>query len=293
MPGSSEFNPLRALSAGMSALVAAVAPSVVAIESARARSSGFVWRHGEIVTADEALADDGEIAIRFADGRRVAATVAGRDATTDIALLRAETGAALPVTLSDAPPPAGALALAVGAQDRRPLAALGIVAVSGPAWQSMRGGEIDARLELDLSLQRTAEGGLAVDAEGRAFGMAVFGPRRRVLVIPAATIGRIADRLSVRGRIPRGYLGLGLQPVVLAGDGGIAAMVMSVDAEGPGARAGVHQGDVIAGWNGAPIGSVAALLRALGPASVGTAVRLSLRRAGDTRTVDVTIGERP
>jgi len=66
------------------------------------------------------------------------------------------------------------------------------VSFVGAAWRSFRGGEIDARIELDLSLRRAGEGGLALDASGRVFGMVVFGPRLRVLVIPAATIERVA-----------------------------------------------------------------------------------------------------
>ena len=73
-----------------------------------------------------------------------------------------------------------------------------------------------------------------MDASGAAFGMAVFGPRRRVLVIPAATIERVADKLVNHGWIPRGYLGPGLHPVPLAGKEGMGAMVMSVDPKGPG-----------------------------------------------------------
>ncbi|WP_204280305.1 hypothetical protein, partial [Raoultella ornithinolytica] len=67
------------------------------------------------------------------------------------------------------------------------------------SWQSMRGGEIDARIELDTRLRGTAEGGLVVNAAGQAFGMAVFGPRRRVLVIPSATIERVATKLESHG----------------------------------------------------------------------------------------------
>jgi S1-C subfamily serine protease len=157
----------------------------------------------------------------------------------------------------------------------------------------MRGGEIDARIELDLSLRRRAEGGIALDADGRAFGMTVFGPRRRVLVIPGATIARVGAQLESHGKVARGYLGLGLQPVRLDRDSGVGAMVMSVDPQGPGAKAGVLQGDVITAWDGKPLGSVGALLRALGPDSVGSKVALSVSRGGETRTVDLVISQRP
>src|SRR4029450_3488316 len=106
-----------------------------------------------------------------------------------------------------------------------PTAALGLVSLARGPWQSMRGGEIDARIELDARLRRAAEGGLALNAAGQAFGMTVFGPRRRVLVIPAVTLGRVAARLETHGRIARGYLGLGLQPVSVGG-GGAGGLVL-------------------------------------------------------------------
>ena len=293
MPAKSELAPLTSLSASLSGLVAATAPSIVAIHSHRALSSGFIWKTGMIVTADEALADEGEVAVTLSGGKRISATIAGRDPTTDIALLRADIGAVSPIALDGPAPSAGALAVVVGGREGEAVAALGVVATSGVAWRSMRGGEIDARIELDLSLRRHAEGGLALDASGQAFGMAVFGPRRRVLVIPAATIARVAAQIEAHGKVARGYLGLGLQPVRLDRDGGVGAMVMSVDGDGPGAKAGVRQGDVLQAWDGQPIESVNALLRALGPASVGKTVALSLRRGGETRAVVLEIGERP
>ena len=144
-----------------------------------------------------------------------------------------------------------------------------------------------------MRLRKSAEGGLVLDAGGKAIGMAVFGPRRRVLVIPTATIERIAPKLASNGRIARGYLGLGLQPVAIEGGEGSGAMVMRVDPQGPGALAGLHQGDILVAWNGEPIRHVHSLLRALGPDSVGQTVTLGLRRAGDTRQVPLTIAERP
>ncbi len=78
------------------------------------------------------------------------------------------------------------------------------------------------------------------------------GPRRRVLVIPSATIERVAARLEKYGHIPRGYLGLGFQLVAVEG-GTRGVMVMKVEPQGPGAKAGVHQGDIIVTWNGEPI----------------------------------------
>jgi S1-C subfamily serine protease len=122
--------------------------------------------------------------------------------------------------------------------------------------------------------------------------MAVFGPRGRVLVIPGTTVERVASQLAAHGRVPRGYLGVALQPVKVEPEG-IGAMVMGIDTDGPGAKAGVRQGDVILAWNGEPVRSVHMLLRSLGPASVGTAVTLSLRRAGEPLELPIAVGERP
>ncbi len=284
--------PLTDLSVTLASLVATSAPSVVAVQSHRSRSSGFAWRPGLIVTADEALSEEGEFAVTLPGGDTAAAQLVGRDPTTDVALLRVDRSDLPPVALAASLAAAGALAIAVGAEDGAPTAALGVVSRAAGPWRSLRGGEIDARIELDLRLRRSAEGGLALDAAGQAIGMAVFGPRRRVLVIPSATIERVGTKLESHGRIARGYLGLGLQPVAIEG-GGSGAMVISVDAQGPGAAAGIHQGDIIVALNGESIQHVRSLLRALGPDSVGQTVTLGLRRAGETKQVPLTIAERP
>ncbi|VTU25972.1 Putative serine protease HtrA [Variovorax sp. SRS16] len=293
MSDTSFVSPLAQLSAAMVDAVAAASRSVVAVHAGRARASGFVWRDGLVVTCDEALPEDETVELVLPGGASVQAAVAGRDPGTDIALLRIEAAALAPVTLDAAPAAqAGAIALAVGASNGSPLSAAGTVSLAGPAWRSLRGGDIDTRIELDLMLRRSAEGGLVVDAGGRAFGMAVFGPRQRVLVIPAATIERIASLLATHGRVPRGYLGLALQPVKL-NPSGVGAMVMNVAADGPAAAAGLRQGDVIVAWNGQPVRSIQMLLRALGPASVGTVLTLTLQRAGEPAEARLTVGERP
>ncbi|MCP1830803.1 MULTISPECIES: S1C family serine protease [unclassified Bradyrhizobium] len=284
-----EPNILSSLSSALAETIARAAPAIVSVHSHRARASGFVWKVGLVVTADEALADEGEIEIQFADGSRRPATVVGRDHTTDVALLRVE-GDVAPVKLSTENPALGSLAVIVAADRGAPTARLGMVALSGPAWRSLRGGEIDARIELDVRLRHSQQGGLALNAAGEPFGMAVLGPRR-VLTIPATTIERVAGQLEKSGRIARGYLGVGLQPVRL--DDGLGAMVMNVDKAGPSAAAGIRQGDVIIAVNGEKLSGVRALSRGLGPQSVGTVVELTVHRGGEPLKFKVTVGERP
>lgn len=281
--------PLSSLSSALADMVARTAPSVVSVHSHRSRATGFAWKPGLIVTADEALADEGAVEIGLAGGSTAAATIAGRDHTTDIALLRVDAAVA-PVKLAATVPPLGALSVVVATHRETSSATLGMVSASGKSWRSLRGGDIDARIELDVRLRGSQQGGLALDASGEAFGMAVLGPRR-VLVIPTATIERIAAQLEARGRIARGYLGLGLQPVRL--DDGIGAMVMNVDKAGPSAAAGIRQGDVIVAVNDQSLSGVRALAQTLGPSSVGTVVDVAVRRGGEPASFRVTVAERP
>jgi S1-C subfamily serine protease len=283
---------IQDVSSALEGMVRTLAPSVVSVTSHRMQASGFAWGAGLIVTSDEGLAEEGEVHVVAPGGESVVARPVGRDPGTAIALLKVERPDLPPIAMAATVPPSGALALAIGAEGGSPTAALGLVSVSTGSWQSMRGGEIDARIELDARLRSTAEGGLVVNAAGQAFGMTVFGPRRRVLVIPWVTIGRIATRLETHGRIPRGYLGLGLQPVTTEG-GGAGVMVMSVDPKGPGAAANIHQGDVLVGWDGKTISKLQPLLRSLGPDSVGKLLEIELRRGGQSLHTKLQVGERP
>ena len=293
---------LAALSEQFSAIVQRAAGSVVAVHGGhRAFPSGIHWRAGIVVTAEEVLDRDDDIAVTLPGGRRVPASLAGRDPTTDIAVLRFESDGLPVAELGEvASLRAGHPVFAVGNNDGGPSAAFGIVAYAGEAWESRRGGTIDHLIRLDLSLDRSTEGGALLDAEGRVLGMAVSGPRRRALAIPRPTIDRVVDQLLAKGRIARGYLGAGLQAARFARrsgapspDDGRGVLVVSIDADGPGARSGLLVGDIITAWNDKPVARVREVMRLLGPDSVGARIKLSLLRGGAPATLDVAVGERP
>jgi len=262
-------------------------------------ASGIHWRPGVIVTAEEALGRDDDLSVTLPGGRSVRASLAGRDPSTDVAVLRFEADGLAVAEPGDASElRAGNLVLAVGSHQGAPVASLGVVAYAGGAWESRRGGHIDGFIRLDLDLSPSAEGGVVVDAEGRIVGMAVFGPRRRVLAIPARTIDRVIDPLLAKGRIPRSYLGAGLHRVSLpatAGEQGKrrGLLVVSVDPQGPASAAGLRVGDIVLAWNGTELTRVRELMRALGPESVGTTVELGLMRGDARASLRVTLGERP
>ena len=176
-PGS----PLLAFSDDVAELVERAASSIVAVHGGgRWPSSGIHWRSGVIVTAEEVLERDDNIKLTLPGGRVADASLAGRDPTTDVAVLRFQPdGLAVAATTAEAPLRTGHVVVAVGNHDGAPLAALGIVALAGGAWHSLRGGTIDGLIRLDLGLSPTAEGGALVDLQGSVVGMAVLGPRRR------------------------------------------------------------------------------------------------------------------
>jgi len=120
MTESAPFTQIQDLSTALATLVASTAPSVTAVQSHRSRSSGFVWRPGLIVTADEALSEDGEYTVTLSGGDTVPAQLVGRDPTTDVALLRVDRSDLRPVPLEAAPVPVGGLAIAMGAEDDAP-----------------------------------------------------------------------------------------------------------------------------------------------------------------------------
>jgi S1-C subfamily serine protease len=295
------ISPPLQLSHHLASIVAAASRSVVAVHGrGRRPSSGIIWQPGLVVSAEETLERDAEITLTMPDGSRVEATLAGRDPATDIAVL--QFAATTPIepfpteaVASDVRP--GHLAVAVGRADGDVIAALGIVSLAGPAWRSSAGGLIDARLRIDARLPIAAEGGALVAADGRLIGMSVFGPRRSVLAIPAATIARTAQAIKERGHIARGYLGVSLQRVPIpAADGAEAhraAMVVSLDPAGPAKTAGILQGDIITAFGGAPVTGLRSLYQRLGPDTVGQRISVELIRAGARTAVDVTVAARP
>jgi S1-C subfamily serine protease len=291
--GETPMTILSQISDATRALVEQSAQRVVALNAGRRdAASGILWRSGLIVTADEALGDAESIEVTMPAGNVLPATLAGRDPSTDIALLRLTGGGEQPALFKPATTiEAGHLAVAVGRGANGIVAASGIVAEAGASWRSWAGGLIDRRILLDLALDRRSHGGAVVDAAGNLIGLAAFAPRRRALVIPAVTVERIAERIAAKGSIGRGYLGVGLHP--LRGGTGTGAIVVRLDNDGPAKRAGLLVGDVLTAWNDEPIRGVRDVLRRLGPDTVGSTVAFGLTRADRQAKIEVVVGERP
>jgi S1-C subfamily serine protease len=261
--------------------------------------SGILWRKDVVVVSEQALPNAEEAEVVLADGASFAARVAGRDPGTNVAVLRLD-GAPEPAALAAAEPRPGALVLAFAADGAGGVAVrLGAIHSVGPAWHSRAGGRIDRRIGLDISLGRGEEGGPVLDAAGGLLGISTLGPRRRVLVIPAATVERVMEPLLTTGRIARGWLGAAVQrvlvPEALHSEAGqpLGLMIIGVTGDGPAAQAGVLMGDILVAVDGAGVGSSSRLAELLGPESVGSQVQLRLIRAGKVQALTATVGARP
>jgi S1-C subfamily serine protease len=292
---------LTSLSNAMAGLVEAAGPSIVRVEARqRMPASGVIYSaDGLIVTANHVVEQDEGIQIGLTDGSTLTAKVVGRDPATDLAVLRAERGGLTPAAWVDASElKVGHLMLALGRPGKTVQATLGIVSALGGNWRTGAGGEIDRYLQTDVVMYPGFSGGPLVDANGRIAGINSSSLVRGMSVaVPTATIKRVVDALLAHGKMPRGYLGIGIQPVRLADtlqaqvgqETGL--MLMSVEAGGPAANAGLVQGDVLVAFEGQALRGLDELQALLSADRVGKSVTTKLIRGGQVQTVTVVVGQ--
>jgi S1-C subfamily serine protease len=293
---------LQAFSDALAALVSDAARFVVRVEArGRLAASGVVWgEDGTIVTAHHVIERDEQIAVGLADGRVVEATLAGRDPSTDIAVLQAEGG------LSPAAPRAeadgvrvGHLALALGRPGEGIQATMGVISALGGSWRTPGGGDIERYVQPDIVMYPGFSGGPLIDSAGRVIGVNSSALVRGLnITVPADTVARVVAALLEHGYIRRGWLGVRSQtaplPEAVAAQVGQESglLVVSVEPGSPAEEGGLLMGDTIIALGGDPITGVDDLLGALTPERVGVATAVRVLRGGEVREFDITIGER-
>jgi S1-C subfamily serine protease len=281
------------------------AASVVAIHTEiRGSSSGIVWRTGVIVTSEHALRRDEEIQVTLPDGRVIPATLVGRDSSTDIAVLRcADANSAVPQVADVTQLKPGHLTLVVGrTRASGPVAALGVVSLVASDRRTWTGGSLAPYIRLDVGLQPTAVGGVVIGARGDTIGLATprfarFG----AIAVPASAIDKIADTLLKKGRIPRGYLGVGLQPVSLPNNlreslqrkDKSAAIVLDIHPNGPADKAGIVIGDILVSLDGHSITRPGDIQSLLSGDAIGKPLPLKFVRGGSIQEGQIVVAERP
>ena len=295
-----EANPLSRLSHAIETQVAAAHGLAVAVRNASHRHvSATLWQPDAVVTSEQVVGNRDEYEVVTASGETATARIAGRDPGTNLLVLRTDAPLAA-TTVPRATARVGSLALALGADAAgATIARLGLISSIGPQWYSRAGGRIEQRIALDIRLRRTEEGGPVLDTDGALLGMSTLGPPGVVLVIPVATLERVVPQLLSDGQVPRGWLGLGLQPVAVpeplreAAGEAMGMMVMSIADGGPGAVAGVKAGDILLTIDGASMRGLRRVIAQLDDESVGRTVALRLIRGGEVLTLNVLITARP
>ena len=290
------------LSGELAAAVASATPSVVRVEGRRrSASSGVAWSpDGVIVASHHAVDAEEGVPVGLHDGRTATAEVVGRDPGTDVAVLRVEaTGLAVPQWDERAASQVGHLVLGLSRPGRSARARLGIVSVVAGEWRTPAGGRLESYLETDIEPHPGFSGGLLIGADGKALGVTTAGLLRGSgLAVAAPSLRRVVETLLARGRMRRGWLGIGTQPVALGPQlrtrlgQATALLVLSVQPESPAERAGLLLGDALLRAGEDRLTGPAALLPALDEDRVGRELTLRILRAGEERDVTIVVGER-
>jgi S1-C subfamily serine protease len=302
-------NPLHAWSEQIASLVETLGRHVVAVHVGRHETvSGLIVRPGVVVTVAHALPRAGELNLTMPDGTTEKGQLAGADGSTDLAVLRIDEGKFKPVTLVEASEiRTGNWVLAVARGGHGDIAVdHGLIGRAGAAWQTWRGGRIDRLIRLDGGLGAGFSGGPIADARGQVIGIGTAALSRGYgIVIPTATIDRVSQLLLAKGRVPRGYLGIGTQPVALASpplaelaqklhlDPAQGLLISSIAEGGPAEKAGWLIGDILLELGEHKVSDLDTLQAALGGDRVGKELRASVARGGVLVQSAVTVGERP
>ena len=282
-------------------MVELAGPAMVRVEGRRRMpASGIVWsKDGVIVTAHHVLERDDRLRVGFGGEEKVEAQLVGRDPSTDLAVLKADQKGLTPADWAELEGlKVGHLVLALGRPGRTVQATLGIVSALGTNWRTAAGGMVDRYLQTDVVMYPGFSGGALVDVEGKVLGLNTSALGGVSLTIPTSTVRRVTQALLTDGKVRRGYLGVGVQPVrlpeALVEDLGqeTGLILVSVEPGSPADKGGLTLGDSLLSLDGNPLRRLDELLDLLSHDLVGREVALRILRAGEAREVKVKIGER-
>jgi S1-C subfamily serine protease len=297
-PLVTEPTTLAQFSDSLADAVEAAGKSVVSVDARRRfAASGIAWDDGVVVTADHVIERDEHIRVHVEGGATVDATIAGRDAAADIAVLRVPAGTA-PAASRGSAARIGNVVLALGRPGGGIQASLGIVSSVGSPWRTHHGARVDGYLRTDTTFYPGFSGGPLIGVDGALLGMNTSRLGPGGITIPVAALEPIVAALLSGGKLKRGYLGVNTQRVRLSGAIEAAAgqerglLVVGVESDSPADAGGLLVGDILIRVGDEQVRGMESLQAALGPESVGKAVAVSIVRGGELHAVAITIGER-
>jgi S1-C subfamily serine protease len=283
--------------------------TVMVLARHRLPSSGVVFGNGLVLTADHTIEREEGIQIGLADGSQVAATLAGRDRGSDLAVLRLSSAAGVRAAVVPAQEPGqpggarvGHLVLAAGRPSEEGIqASLGMITAIGGGLRTGHGAVLERYLVTDTVPLPGASGGPLVNLAGEVIGINSSGLARGAsLAIPARLAFEIGASLEQHGHIRRGYLGIRSQQVeippqargALGSEQAGGLLVVGIEAEGPAGGGELMVGDILIGLGGKPVTGHDDLMVALAGAAVGQPVEARVLRGGQVQTLRVNVGER-
>ena len=293
---------LQDLSESLATSLETLSPSLVGVHARRRYGvSGTVWTDDTVVTTHHTTERDEDITIQLHGGETRSASLIGRDPTTDLALLKVEGGGLnAPTWQGGEDVRVGHLVLMAGRRKENVRASLGIVSTLGESWHTRAGGHIRRALRTDAQPFRGFSGGPLVSASGGVLGVNTSAlSRGGSTTIPTETVERVAKTLLEHGRMPRPYLGVGVQPVRLPegySEQRTGLLLISVAPESSGAKAGLVLGDTLLELSGTPrnyqLRHFDDLQAALREDLIDQEVTFKVLRGGEVREVNVTLSER-
>jgi len=306
---------LDAYSQVVTQAVERIAPSVIKIDvtlPARGRQparsgsgSGFIFTpDGFVLTNSHVVRGASKLAVSLADGRRVAASIAGDDAHTDLAVVRVDAPNLIPALLGDSQAiRPGQIAIAIGnPYGFQATVTAGVISALGRSLPSRSGRLIEDVIQTDAALNPGNSGGPLLNSHGEVIGVntAIIQAAQGILfAIAINTAKLIAARLIRDGRVRRSYVGIAGQTVPLLTrvvryfglSTQTAVFVVSVEKRSPAERAGLREGDLIVAFGERPVQAIDDLLRLLTEDRVGVAVSVAVIRGTERLTLSITPAE--
>lgn len=266
--------------------------------------SGFVISaDGLIVTNNHVIEAADEIEIVFSDGRSLSAVLVGRDADTDLAVLKVESDTPLPfVEFADSDAAeVGDWVMAIG----NPFGFGGSVSVGiiSALERDIQSGRYDDFIQTDAAINRGNSGGPLFSLSGEVVGVntAIISPTGGSIgigfSIPANLARQVTRQIIDFGAPRRGWLGVNIQAVTqdLARSYGLdratGVILTNVADDGPARAAGLEVGDLLLTFDGREITSERVLSRIVADTEIGKSVPIALVRDRRRQTIRVTLGE--
>jgi S1-C subfamily serine protease len=269
-------------------------------------SGFFISPDGYALTNSHVVHGARELRASLSDGRRLPAVTIGDDPDTDLAVVRVDATDVTHLELADSERVrAGQIAIAIGSpMGFQQTVTAGVVSALGRSLRAQSGRAIDNIIQTDAALNPGNSGGPLIDTRGRVIGVntAIIRPAQGICFAIASNIARwVAGWLIKEGRVRRSFIGLGgqtvplLRKLVLAYrlESASGVLVSHVEPNGPGARAGIREGDVILTFGGTATPRIESLHRVLTADRIGQSAELRVLRGVELVTLHVTPAEMP